>query len=494
MEETLAANPAIARMLVDLFRSRFDTRVRRRRRRAPAEYRAPRRRDRGRARPGGEPRRGPDPAHLPRPHPGHAAHQRVPARRRREAQGPPVVQARPGQGARPAAPAADVRDLRVLAADGGRAPPRRPRRPRWHPLVGPAGGLPHRDPRAHEGPDGEERRHRARGRQGRVRRQAAAGRRRPRGPAGRGGRLLPDADPRDARHHRQPASRAKWCRPPTSCATTATTRTSSWRPTRARPRSPTSPTPSRPSTGSGWATPSPRAARPGYDHKAMGITARGAWESVKRHFRGLGVDTQSDDFTVVGIGDMSGDVFGNGMLLSRQHPPGRRVRPPPRVPRPGSRRRRELRRAPAAVRAAALVVGRLRPRRCSRAAAACTRARRSRSRSRPRCARRSGCRRRHRAGTERPHQGHPAGAGRPAVERRHRDVREGAPGDARRRRRPHQRRRARRRHRAARQGGRRRREPRVHPAVPDRVRRSAAGASTPTPSTTRPASTAPTTR
>jgi glutamate dehydrogenase len=54
----------------------------------------------------------------------------------------------------------------------------------------------------------------------------------------------------------------------------------------------------------------------GYDHKAMGITARGAWESVKYHFRELGVDTQSQDFTVVGVGDMSGDVFGNGMLLS----------------------------------------------------------------------------------------------------------------------------------------------------------------------------------
>ena len=54
----------------------------------------------------------------------------------------------------------------------------------------------------------------------------------------------------------------------------------------------------------------------GYDHKAMGITARGAWESVKRHFRELGHDTQSEDFTVVGVGDMSGDVFGNGMLLS----------------------------------------------------------------------------------------------------------------------------------------------------------------------------------
>jgi glutamate dehydrogenase len=55
----------------------------------------------------------------------------------------------------------------------------------------------------------------------------------------------------------------------------------------------------------------------GYDHKAMGITARGAWESVKRHFRELGTDSERTDFTVVGIGDMSGDVFGNGVLLSR---------------------------------------------------------------------------------------------------------------------------------------------------------------------------------
>jgi len=54
----------------------------------------------------------------------------------------------------------------------------------------------------------------------------------------------------------------------------------------------------------------------GYDHKGMGITARGAWESVKLHFRELGLDTQSEEFTVIGIGDMAGDVFGNGMLLS----------------------------------------------------------------------------------------------------------------------------------------------------------------------------------
>ena len=56
----------------------------------------------------------------------------------------------------------------------------------------------------------------------------------------------------------------------------------------------------------------------GYDHKKMGITARGAWESVKRHFREIDRDVQSEPFTVVGVGDMSGDVFGNGMLLSRQ--------------------------------------------------------------------------------------------------------------------------------------------------------------------------------
>ncbi len=54
----------------------------------------------------------------------------------------------------------------------------------------------------------------------------------------------------------------------------------------------------------------------GYDHKAMGITARGAWVSVQRHFRERGVDCQAEDFTCVGIGDMSGDVFGNGMLCS----------------------------------------------------------------------------------------------------------------------------------------------------------------------------------
>lgn len=56
----------------------------------------------------------------------------------------------------------------------------------------------------------------------------------------------------------------------------------------------------------------------GYDHKKMGITARGAWEAVKRHFREMGKDIQSEPFSVIGVGDMSGDVFGNGMLLSKK--------------------------------------------------------------------------------------------------------------------------------------------------------------------------------
>ena len=98
----------------------------------------------------------------------------------------------------------------------------------------------------------------------------------------------------------------------------------------------------------------------GYDHKAMGITARGAWESVKRHFSELDLDTQSEPFTVVGVGDMSGDVFGNGMLLSKH------IRLLAAFdhrhifldPNPG--RGRVLRGAAAALRAAPVLLGRLR--------------------------------------------------------------------------------------------------------------------------------------
>ena len=83
----------------------------------------------------------------------------------------------------------------------------------------------------------------------------------------------------------------------------------------------------------------------GYDHKAMGITARSAWVSVQRHFRELGVDVQAEDFRVAGVGDMSGDVFGNGMLLSRAHPARRGVRSPARVPRSVAGRGGRVRRA-----------------------------------------------------------------------------------------------------------------------------------------------------
>ena len=99
----------------------------------------------------------------------------------------------------------------------------------------------------------------------------------------------------------------------------------------------------------------------GYDHKAMGITARGAWVSVQRHFRERGIDCQTEDFTCVGIGDMSGDVFGNGMLCSRAHPAGGRVRPPRHLPRPCPRRCDVVRRAEAAVRPATVELAGLRP-------------------------------------------------------------------------------------------------------------------------------------
>ena len=102
------------------------------------------------------------------------------------------------------------------------------------------------------------------------------------------------------------------------CATTATIPTWWWPPTRAPPPSPTSPTRFRPRTASGSATPSPRAARPATTTRGWRITARGAWECVKRHFREMDIDIQRQPFRVVGVGDMSGDVFGNGMLLSEQ--------------------------------------------------------------------------------------------------------------------------------------------------------------------------------
>ena len=199
--------------------------------------------------------------------------------------------------------------------------PCRPRRPA---LVGPQGGLPHRDPGSRQGAGGEERRHRAGRRQGRFRGQAT--RRRP-----------PATPPPTATRSAPRASPATSCSS-RGCSTSPTTST--------RPPE-TSSTPPEVvrrdgddaylvvAADKGTATFSDIAnevaksygfwlgdafasgGSVGYDHKAMGITAKGAWESVKRHFREMGVDTQSEDFTVVGVGDMSGDVFGNGMLLSK---------------------------------------------------------------------------------------------------------------------------------------------------------------------------------
>ena len=92
----------------------------------------------------------------------------------------------------------------------------------------------------------------------------------------------------------------------------------------------------------------------GYDHKKMGITARGAWECIKRHFRELGVDIQREAFTVAGIGDMSGDVFGNGMLLSRQIQAGGCLQSPAHLPRSQSGSGAQLSRTRAHVPLAAL--------------------------------------------------------------------------------------------------------------------------------------------
>ena len=140
--------------------------------------------------------------------------------------------------------------------------------------------------------------------------------RRPRGVDGRGRRLLHDVHLRAARHHRQPRRRRDRAAAATSSATTATTPTSSSPPTRAPRPSPTSPTASPRTTASGSATPSPPAARSATTTRRWASPPAAPGSRCKRHFREMGVDCQTEDFTCVGIGDMSGDVFGNGMLLS----------------------------------------------------------------------------------------------------------------------------------------------------------------------------------
>ena len=376
--DVLAANPELTAKLMRYFELRFDPdQPRDEDAEVGAARRDPRRPRRGRL---ARPR--PHPAQPARADRRDAAHQRVQPRPRGHR-----VQAALGRRARDPAARAAVRDLRLLARDGGDPPARRQGRARRHPLVGPD-GLPHRGLRPDARADDQERGDRPRRREGRLLPQAAA--RGPRRAQGRGRAPVRPLHRRAARADRQPG-RGQGRATPTACAcSTTTTRTSSSPPTRARRRSPTPPTGSARSAASGSATRSPPAARAATTTRRSGITARGAWESVKRHFSELGVDVATEPFTVVGIGDMSGDVFGNGMLLSD------RIRlvgaydhrhvfidPDPDPDAGFAERKRlfELRR---------LELGRLRPRRRSPRAAASGRAPPSRSRCRRRRARRSG--------------------------------------------------------------------------------------------------------
>ena len=325
MEDTLRHNVHTTRLLVNLFEARLD----------PSRFAGGARADRRaaggagrRAGPGGQPGRGPHPALLPHRHPGDSAHQLLPEHGRREQdgrdEGPlrraarvPLDQARPAGDPRSARAAARVRDLGVLTPRRGRAPALRQGRARRAALVGPARGLPYGDPGPGQGAGGQEHRHRPGRRQGRLRRQAAARPgRRPGRLAGRGHRLLQDVHlavcstspttssagdvvhPEDVVRHDGDdtylvVAADKGTATFSDIANEVAEAYGFW-------------------LGDAFAS----GGSAGYDHKGMGITARGAWESVKRHFRELGHDTQTEDFTVVGVGDMSGDVFGNGMLLS----------------------------------------------------------------------------------------------------------------------------------------------------------------------------------
>ncbi len=184
VQQALVAHPDVARLLVELFRARFDPD------KADAAHgRAAHERTDGRDRRRGEPRPGPHPAPVPRRDEGDAAHELVPeGARKRRAQAAPLLQARPVEAPLAAQAASAVRGVRLLAAHRGRAPTRRQGGARRHPLVGPARGLPHRGARPDEGADGEERGDRAGGRQGRLRGEAPAAPRRPRGAHARGDR------------------------------------------------------------------------------------------------------------------------------------------------------------------------------------------------------------------------------------------------------------------------------------------------------------------
>ena len=207
----------------------------------------------------------------------------------------------------------------------------------------------------------------------------------------------------------------------------------------------------------------------GYDHKGMAITARGAWECVKRHFREMDIDIQRQPFRVVGVGDMSGDVFGNGMLLSEhiQLVAAFDHRDIFIDPNPGAA---GVRRAQAPVRSAALELAGLRQgqdlqgRRRVLAQRQVDPAQR-----RDAAAARGRSREPH---THRADPRHPQMQDRPALVRRHRHLPARVDGDGRRGGRSRQRRAARHRRRGPGQGDRRGRQPRRDAARPHRVRRA----------------------
>ena len=236
------------------------------RRRGRAE-RGDRRGDPRRARRRGQPRPGPDSPLLPGPHRGHPADQLLPASgtapRCRPAGTVPGHQAGPGPGARPARAQAAVRAVRVLAPVRGHPPAVRPGGQGRDPLVGPAGGLPHRGARPGEGAGREELRHRAGRRQGRA--SSASSCPIPPTVPPTPTRAWPATACSSAPCWTSPTTSAasRWCRRPRWSGTTATTPTWSSRRTRAPRRSPTWPTRSRTSTGSGSVTRSPPAARTG---------------------------------------------------------------------------------------------------------------------------------------------------------------------------------------------------------------------------------------
>ena len=168
-----------------------------------------------------------------------------------------------------------------------------------------------------------------------------------------------------AGHHGQPRDvcgrRKAVCRRRTLSGTTATTPTWWWQRTRERPRSPTPPTGSRPSTDSGWATPSPPAARWATTTRPWASPHAAPGNQSSGTSANLISIPRPKTFTVVGVGDMSGDVFGNGMLLSRH------IRLLAAFDHrhifldPDPRRRGVLRRAATALRTAPVLLGRLRP-------------------------------------------------------------------------------------------------------------------------------------